>query len=115
MRTRFPIHAVLCLAALTGACTSSGDQAKPITEVAGFTTRVGEPKPFVREARPVNPDYLPVGVTVTRSAPRKTAAEFKAIEQALDAAKGSNESAGSQARALGATPPPKPPTLPPPL
>lgn len=115
MRSRFPIYAVLGLSALGAACTSSSDQAKPITEVAGFTTRVGEPKPFVLEARPVNPDYLPVGVTVTRTARKKTAAEFKAIEQALDAAKGSNESAGSQARALGATPPPKPPPVPPPL
>lgn len=107
--------ALLC--AQLGACnsSSSADQPRSLTEVAGFTTRVGDPKPFVVEARPPDPQFLPVGVSVTRDAPRKTIADFKTIEQSLDAAKGSNESAGAQARTLGATPPPLPPPAPPPL
>lgn len=115
MRARFLTCPALGLAALGAACTSSGNQPKSLTEVAGFTTRVSDPKPFVIEARPAEPAYLPVGVTVQRQATKKTAAEFRAIEQSLDAAKGSNESAGSTAKALGATPPPLPPPVPPPL
>jgi hypothetical protein len=58
---------------------------------------------------------LPVGVSVSRPAPKKSTAEFKAIEQSLDAQRGSNEAAGTQAQVLGSTPPPKPPPVPAPL
>lgn len=115
MRAHFLIFTTLACPALLGACSPSTSPLAPVTEAVGFTTRVGDPKPFVTEARPTDPAYLPVGVTIKRDATKKTAAEFKAIEQSLDAAKGSNESAGTQARVLGSTPPPLPPPTPPPL
>ena len=115
MTVRFSILTASALAALGSACTSTPDGQKSLTEVAGFTTRVADPKPFVLETRAANPDYMPVGVSVSRTATKKTAAEFKAIEQSLDATKGSNESAGTQAKTLGSTPPPKPPPEPPPI
>jgi hypothetical protein len=115
MRARFLIFPALGLAMFSAACTSTPDSPKSLTEIAGFTTRVGDPKPFVLETRAPDPAYLPVGVTVKRAAAKKSTAEFKAIEQQLDAVKGSNESAGTQAKVLGSTPPPKPPPVPPPL
>jgi hypothetical protein len=115
MSARFPTCLALGLAVLGAGCTATPDSSKSLAETAGFTTRVGDPKPFVLETRRADADYLPVGVTVARPAPKKTAADFKAIEQSLDAKKGSNESAGTQARVLGSTPPPKPPPVPPPL
>jgi hypothetical protein len=95
-----------------GGCTASDGGAKSITEVVGFTTRVPPPKPFVQESRPEELPYLPIGVSATRDAPRKTPAQFKEIESSLDAQRGSNEAAGAQARVLGSTPPPAPPALP---
>ena len=119
MTARFPTFATGVLAAFTavslGGCAQKADSPKSLAEITGFTTRVPDPKPFVIEARPSDPAYMAVGVTVKREAVKKTTTDFKAIEQSLDAVKGSNESAGTQAKALGATPPPAPPPVPPPL
>lgn len=115
MRARILTIPAFGLALACSACTSTPDGSKSLTEVAGITTRLSDPKPFVLETRTPDPAYLPVGVSVSRPAPKKSTAEFKAIEQSLDAQRGSNEAAGTQARVLGSTPPPKPPPVPAPL
>lgn len=96
------------LALLAGGCTV----VRGAAELTGMATTPGEPKPFVVEQRPTDPQYVPVGTTVSRTAPRKTVAEFQQLEAELTAKQISNEAAGTQARALGATPPPAPAKLP---
>lgn len=85
---------------------------KDISEVTGFATTPQEAKPFVREARPTSTEYVPVGSTATRAAPRKQVSEFKSLEAELEAKRISNEAAGTQAKQLGATPPPAPAIVP---
>lgn len=96
------------VALLIGGCTA----VRGAAELTGLATTPGEPKPFVVEQRPQNPQYVPVGTSITRSAPRKTVEEFKKLEAELAAKQISNEAAGTQARSLGATPAPAPAKLP---
>lgn len=102
------VLAMIVPAALAlGGC--AGDEGfKPIVEAAGLATTAQEAKPFVRETRPVDPNYIPVGTVVTRTAKRKTVEEFKALESQLEAKRQANDAAGAQARTMGATAAPKP-------
>lgn len=50
-----------------------------------FRTEVQQPADFVREGRPANPDYIPVGVTPQRTGVQRSATELQAIEKELDA------------------------------
>lgn len=111
--TRMPLPTLLLVAAL--AATVAGCASGPgrvVAEAAGMATTPQEAKPFVQETRPVDPAYVPVGSVVTREAPRKPVADFKTMEAELEAKRISNEAAGNQAKALGATPPPAPAQLP---
>lgn len=101
---------VVAGAALAGCGSDEGF--KGVAEAAGLATTPQESKAFVREARPAELDYVPVGSKVTRTAPRKPVEDYKKIEAALDAKQKANEAAGNTARALGATPPPEPAKIP---
>jgi hypothetical protein len=100
------------LAALVAVLLGGCEAARGVAELTDLATEPGEPKPFVTETRPQDPKYIPIGTTVTREAKRKTVDEFKALEAELEAKRISNEAAGSQAQALGKTPPPAPAALP---
>lgn len=50
-----------------------------------FRTEVQQPADFVREGRPANLDYIPVGVTPQRTGVQRSATELEAIEKELDA------------------------------
>lgn len=69
------------------------------TPPPGPTTVRGKTATFVLVQTPATADCTP-------------AAPFKTIEAELEAKRVSNDAAGVQARALGATPPPKPAVLP---
>lgn len=109
-----PLPSLLILAAtglaLAG-CAADGS-GKAIAEAAGMATTPQEAKPFVRETRPSDPSYIPVGSAITRAAPRKPVEDFKKLEAQLEAKRLANEAAGTQARSLGTTPPPKPAPVP---
>ncbi len=108
-----PLPTLLLLAVVgMGAAGCAGEAGKAVAEAAGMATTPQEAKPFVQETRPVDPAYVPVGSVVTREAPRKPVADFKTMEAELEAKRISNEAAGNQAKALGATPPPAPAQLP---
>jgi hypothetical protein len=92
-------------------CASDGP-GKAVAEAAGIATTPQESKPFVKENRLGDPDYIPVGSAITRDAKRKPVAEFKTLETELEAKRLANEAAGTQAKTLGATPPPKPAIVP---
>ncbi|TCR65256.1 hypothetical protein EV560_10517 [Bosea sp. BK604] len=81
---------------------------KDIAEATGMATTAQESKPFVKETRRADADYIPVNSSVTRTAPRKLPDEFKKLETDLEAKRISNEAAGTQAQQLGSTPPPAP-------
>lgn len=103
-----PLLLVASWAMAVGGCAGG----KVVAEAAGMATTTQEPKPFVQESRPVDAAYIPVGSTVTRAAPRRPVADFKAMEAELEAQRVANEAAGARARALGSTPPPAPAVLP---
>lgn len=81
---------------------------KDIAEATGMATTAQESKPFVRESRRADADYIPVGSSVTRTAQRKPPDDFKKLEAELEAKRLSNEAAGTHAQQLGSTPPPAP-------
>lgn len=110
-RSQLPLKAagLLLLAGLAlGGCEAT----RGVAEITDLATTPAEPKPFVRETRPQDPTYIPIGTTVSREAKRKTVDDFKKLEAELEAKRISNEAAGSQAQALGKTPPPAPAPLP---
>lgn len=80
----------------------------------GLAGRPSEPAPFVEQSRPNAPSgFMAVGVSAPpRSEPRKTAAEFKALEAELEAEKARLAAQGAAARQAGSTPPAKPPAVP---
>lgn len=111
--TKMPLLPLLLLAAFgTAAAGCAGEGGKAIAEAAGMATTPQEAKSFVQETRPADSAYIPVGSAVTREAARKPVDDFKKMEAELEAKRISNEAAGTQAKSLGATPPPKPATLP---
>ena len=86
---------------------------KGVAEAAGMATTPQESKAFVRETRQAEAEYIPVGSSVTRNAPRKVPDDFKKIESQLEAKRNANEAAGNTARQLGATTPaPEPAKVP---
>ena len=99
---------VVCAAALLGLLLGGCEAVRGAAELTDMATKPGEPKPFVLETRPQNPNYVPVGSTIKRDAKRKTVEEFKKLETELEAKRISNEAAGSQAQSLGKTSPPAP-------
>ncbi len=107
--TRFLPLLLLCAPFLAGC---AGDGAKGVAEAAGLATTPQESKPFVKESRSATQDYISVGTSATRAAPRKPVADFKTLETDLEAKRISNEAAGEQAKSLGATAPPAPATVP---
>jgi len=92
-------------------CANDG-AGKAVAEAAGMATTPQESKPFVKESRLAGADYIPVGSVITREAKRKPVADFKTLETELEAKRLGNEAAGTQAKALGATPPPQPAIIP---
>lgn len=51
------------LAGCAGSQSAVSSTVKPLTDAAGFSTKVDPPKDFVTATRPANIDYMPVGVT----------------------------------------------------
>lgn len=105
-----PAALVVVGAALAGCGSDEGF--KGVAEAAGLATTPQESKAFVRETRPADLEYVPIGSKVTRTAPRKPAEDYKKIEAALEAKQKANEAAGNTAKALGATPAPQPAKIP---
>jgi hypothetical protein len=106
------LAAVLTAGGIALAGCGANEGVKGVAEAAGMATTPQESKSFVRETRPVELQYIPVGSSVTRPAPRKPVDDYKAIEAGLEAKRNANEAAGSAAKALGATPPPAPAKIP---
>lgn len=105
---RFVVASALACALLASLAAGCADGTKGVAEATGLATTAQESKAFVRESRPATMDYIPVGTTVTRAAPRKQVSEFKALEAQLESKRMANEAAGARAKALGATPAPAP-------
>lgn len=99
--------AVAAQGLILSGCAGDGS-VKGLAEATGFATTAQEAKPFVKETRRAEADYIPVGTSVTRAAPRKKPEEFKKLEAELEAKRLSNDAAGNQAKELGSTPPPAP-------
>ncbi|MFC5507518.1 MULTISPECIES: hypothetical protein [Hyphomicrobiales] len=57
-----PLLMLTGLAVAVAGC--AGETGKSVAEAAGMATTAAEPKPFVRETRPSDPTYIPIGTTV---------------------------------------------------
>lgn len=100
--------AIVVPAALALGGCAGNETAKSAAEAVGLATTAQESRAFVRETRPADPAYIPVGTVATRTAKRKTVEEFKQLENQLEARRAVNEARGAQARTMGITAPPKP-------
>ncbi|MCZ8258800.1 MAG: hypothetical protein O9333_01550 [Beijerinckiaceae bacterium] len=94
---------VPAMAGLLAACATDGTPPAPVaaapaaaeardkpaeTALANrlrVTTPVTDPAGFVRESRPAQQEYIPVGVTPQRSGVQRSATELQSIEKELDA------------------------------
>ncbi len=101
----------VCLMAL-GGCGET-NLVRDAAQGVGLAGRPSEATDFVRDSRQNAPSgFMAVGVSAPpRPAPRKTAAEFRAMEAALDADRARLEAQGAAARAAGASPAAKPPPI----
>jgi hypothetical protein len=57
-----PLLMLTGLAVAVAGC--AGETGKSVAEVTGFATTAAEPKPFVRETRPGEVAYIPIGTTI---------------------------------------------------
>ncbi len=103
---------VLVPALALAGCQTANQIVKAPAKLVGFAADAPDPKDFVKQSRPDELNYIPVGTKVTREAKKMTPAEFRAIEADLDAARTRNEAAGAEAKIAGTTPPPAPLKLP---
>jgi len=108
----FGMGAMLVVAGLALAGCAGNEAVKGVAEAAGMATTPQESKNFVKETRPGELEYVPVGSAITRNAPRKPVDDFKKLEAQLEAKRTANEAAGNTARELGTTPPPEPAKIP---
>jgi hypothetical protein len=107
------LSAVLLVGAALAGCAGE-DGLKGPAEAIGMATTPQESKGFVRATRPAELEYIPVGTSITRAAPRKPVEDYKTIESGLEAKQKANQAAGETARALGAsTTAPAPAQVPP--
>lgn len=109
-----PRLAILCTVLLTLVGCGETNLVRDAAQGVGLASRPSPPAPFVEQSRANAPTgFMAVGVDApARPAPRKTPAEFKALEAQLEADKARLEAEGTAAKAAGATPPAKPPTVP---
>ncbi|MCU4181856.1 hypothetical protein [Bosea sp. BH3] len=108
----FGMWAMLVASGFALAGCAEGEGFKGVAEAAGMATTPQESKAFVRETRPGELEYIPVGSAITRNAPRKPVEDFKKLETQLEAKRNANEAAGNTARQLGTTPAPEPAKIP---
>jgi hypothetical protein len=98
------------LAAVLAGC-GEANLVRDAAQGVGLAGRPSESTDFVRESRATSPSgFMAVGVNApARPEPRKTADQFRALEQQLDAEKTRLEAEGVRLRQAGATPPPAAP------
>lgn len=110
MRSRIFLPLV-CLVPLLAGC--QGGPVHQAATLGGFATTPREAADFVREKRPENTQYMPIGVAPAPREPVKPQDRVKSVEGDLDALRAANEARAAQAKALGSSPPPAPVRVPP--
>ncbi|MCO4054211.1 MAG: hypothetical protein HEQ16_09190 [Bosea sp.] len=102
--------ALFLLLAALGGC-GDANLVRDAAQGVGLAGRPSETADFVRSSRADAPSgFMAVGVSAPpRAGPRRSAAEFRALEAGLEADKARLEAEGAAARQAGATPPAKPP------
>ena len=101
----------LSIAAVAALAACSGD-ANPVRDTlvaVGAGPKTAATPDFVRQSRPANLDYVPVGTAAPeRPTQARTAEEVKAVEAEMDATRTRNEAAARVAAEAAGTPPPAP-------
>lgn len=93
-------------------CGSDGP-VKQAVGLTGFATTPAEPAQFVRDQRPQSTQYLPIGAAPPARDKIKSQDDVKQTEAAMDSLRTGNEAKATTAKALGATPAPTVPKVPP--
>lgn len=111
--------ALLCAAAVPATLAACSGDFNPVRTVAvktGIGAERREGPDFVRESRPANLDYTPVGVAPPKPKyAAKPAAGVKSVEAEMDALRAQNEARAQAAREAGAAvQPAQRPAVPPP-
>lgn len=84
--------ASLLLAGCSGTQSTVSSTIRPLTDAAGFSTHVEQPKEFVTATRPATTDYLAVGVTPPdRKQTVLTPAELAKATEQLDATRSAHD------------------------
>src|SRR3712207_5554126 len=108
MMCRAPLRPVIAVAVIALGLAGCSADTNPVRDVFVATGAGAKPKPapeFVVNSRSETVDYIPVGTSApTRPIRGKTAAETKAAEAELDAARAALEAKAVEARQVGATP-----------
>lgn len=99
---------VVFLAAGLSACSSANPTGEFLAS-SGLGPTIAPRPDFVTQSRPQSLDYMTIGTSDPgRATSARTAAEVKAAEAELDAARARSLAAGTAAATLGGTPPPPP-------
>jgi hypothetical protein len=107
MRTRAFPALILCAAAAALASCGETNLMRDAAIATGIATPPKEAPEFVRQSRPAQLDYMPVGVSAPpREATYKSKAAVTAAEAELDTLRTGNAAKGAEARQAGATPAP---------
>lgn len=86
------VFASLLLAGCAGTQATVSSTIRPLTDAAGFSTKVEPPKDFVTATRPATSDYLAVGVTPpARKQTVLTPAEVAKATEQLDATRAAHD------------------------
>jgi hypothetical protein len=102
-RPRLPLSCALMAATALGACSGDFNPVRDIAVKTGIGAERKEGPEFVRQSRPADLDYTPVGVAAPKpKIAAKGAGGVKAVEGEMDAIRAANEARANQARQAGA-------------
>jgi hypothetical protein len=102
-RARLRLLLSLSLAPGLGACSGDFNPVRDVAVKTGLGAERKEGPEFVRESRPKELDYAPVGVAPPKPTFRaKTAPDVKAVQGQMDALRAANEARANEARQAGA-------------
>lgn len=97
---RFPPLAVSLAVSLgLGGCMGDANPVRDRLNAAGIGPRAVAAPDFVAQSRPAALDYVPVGTSAPPRDRARSAAEVRALEAELEAARGRNEARGGLAGA----------------
>jgi hypothetical protein len=102
-RRRPFLSCTMLAAAALGACSGDFNPVRDVAVKTGLGAERKDGPDFVRQSRPADLDYAPVGVAAPKpKIAAKGAGDVKAVEGQMDAIRAANEARANEARQAGA-------------